>query len=205
VNQGSSDDRGTHRLRDRFREETARAVLAAAEQIFTEQGHFGASMAQIAERAGVAVGTLYNHFEDREALLGALLDRRGDELLEQLDNLLASCSKLPFADQLRSFVAALFHHFESHRALLHSSLSGEHVPCDRKTDTPRALYARVQSLLKAGHRQKTLRADPDHTFALVLLGSIRATFLRGKFGAPNVESAASAEAVSDFFLRGAGR
>lgn len=180
-------------------------MLSAAEQVFTEQGHFGASMAQIAERAGVAVGTLYNHFEDREALLGALLDRRSDELLEQLDSLLASCAKQPFVEQLRSFVTALFHHFESHRALLHSSLSGEHVPCDRKTDTPRALYGRVQTLLKAGHRQKALRSDPAHCFALILLGAIRATFLRAKFGAPAVESGPAADAVADFFMRGAGR
>jgi AcrR family transcriptional regulator len=205
VNPHSSDDRATHRLRDRFREETARAVLVAAEQVFSEHGFFGASMAQIAERAGVAVGTVYNHFEDRERLLGALLDQRSDELLEQLDRLLSSNAKLPFTEQLRGFVEALFNHFEAHRALLNCSFSGEYVPCQRKTDTPRALYARVQTLLKAGHKQKTLRADPGHSFGVLLLGTVRATFMRPKLGAPVLEPGQAAAEVAEFFLRGAGR
>jgi len=205
LNQSSRDEHATHRLKDRFREETARAVLSAAEQIFAEQGIFGASMAQIAERAGVSVGTLYNHFKDREALLAALLDRRSDELLERLDDRLAQHGKEPFDEQLHGFVGTLFEHFEAHRALLHISFSGEHVPCHRKTDTPRALYARVEALLKLGHRQKALRADPDHGFAVILLGAVRAIFLREKFGAPNLEPAKAADAVASFFLRGAGR
>jgi AcrR family transcriptional regulator len=205
VNASSSDDRTTQRLRDRFREETARAVLSAAEQVFAEEGFFAASMARIAERAGVAVGTLYNHFKDREALLGALLDQRSDELLEELDRRAARDAKAPFAEQLRSFVGALFEHFEAHRALLHSTFSGEQLPCVRKTDTPRAIYARVQTLLKVGHRQKVLRADPDHSFAVILLGAVRSTFVREKVGAPPIPSENAADAVTDFFLRGAGR
>lgn len=205
MNAGSSDDRTIHRLRDRFREETARAVLSAAEQVFAEEGFFAASMARIAERAGVAVGTLYNHFKDREALLGALLDRRSDELLEELDRRLALYAKEPFAEQLRAFVGALFEHFEAHRALLHSSFSGEHLPCVRKTDTPRAIYARVQTLLKVGHRQKALRADPDHSFGVILLGSVRSTFVREKVGAPALPPESAADTVTNFFLRGAGR
>jgi AcrR family transcriptional regulator len=205
VNPNSSDDRGTQRLRDRFREETAQAVLLAAEQVFSEQGFFGASMAQIAERAGVAVGTLYNHFQDRETLLGALLDRRSDELLERLDARTASHGKLAFNEQVRGFVETLFDHFEAHRALLNSSFTGEHVPCQRKTDTPRALFSRVQTLLKVGHRQKHLRADPNQSFPVLLLGAVRSTFMRAKLGAPPLEPGRAADEVTEFFLRGAGR
>jgi AcrR family transcriptional regulator len=192
-------------LRDRFREETARAVLTAAEEVFGQEGLHAASMAQIAEKAGVAVGTLYNHFKDRDALLGALLDRRSDELLEKLDLQLAVGQKETFREQLRGFLYALFEHFEAHRSLLHSSFSGEHLTCVRKTDTPRALYARVQTLIKNGQRQKAVRGDTDHSFAVILLGAVRATFLREKFGAPSLAPEAAAAAVTDFFLRGAGR
>jgi AcrR family transcriptional regulator len=52
------------RLRERLREEAARAILAAAEEVFATDG-LQARMERIAEQAGVAVGTLYNHFEDR--------------------------------------------------------------------------------------------------------------------------------------------
>ena len=82
---GGKSPQSPQKLRQRFREATSRAVLEAAEQVFAEDGLHGASMSRIAERAGVAVGTLYNHFKDREALFNALLDQRRAELLDELD------------------------------------------------------------------------------------------------------------------------
>jgi len=71
------------RLRDRLREEANRAILTAAEEVFSEEG-LGARMEQIAARAGVAVGTLYNHFQDRGALVNALAcSTKGVVLLEK--------------------------------------------------------------------------------------------------------------------------
>ena len=67
-------------MRERFRREVATAIAAAAEAVFAEEGVHSAHVGHIAKRAGVAVGTLYNHFEDRDALLAALLRERGEEL-----------------------------------------------------------------------------------------------------------------------------
>ena len=61
------------RLRHRLREETVSAILEAAEHEFASDGLHAARMERIAARAGVAVGTLYNHFDDREALVLALV------------------------------------------------------------------------------------------------------------------------------------
>ncbi|MFV0473357.1 MAG: TetR/AcrR family transcriptional regulator [Pikeienuella sp.] len=46
-------------------------ILEAAAALFVEQG-VGASMAQIAARAGVAAGSLYNHFESKNVLIRAV-------------------------------------------------------------------------------------------------------------------------------------
>lgn len=46
-------------------------ILAGADAIFTEHGYEGASMSQIARRAGVSKGTLYNHFDGKAALFAA--------------------------------------------------------------------------------------------------------------------------------------
>jgi AcrR family transcriptional regulator len=43
-------------------------LLAAAQQLIEEGGYAAASVAQVAERAGVAAGTLYRHFESKEDL-----------------------------------------------------------------------------------------------------------------------------------------
>jgi AcrR family transcriptional regulator len=52
-----------------------RQILDAAAAVFTERGFQRATMREIATRAGVATGTIYNHFDDKEALLRALMYR----------------------------------------------------------------------------------------------------------------------------------
>lgn len=50
-------------------------LLAAAAAVFTEQGLAG-SLEEVARRADVSIGTLYNHFPTRDALVDALLPAR---------------------------------------------------------------------------------------------------------------------------------
>src|SRR5665213_3681208 len=51
------------------------AVLNAAGELFAQRGD-AVQMDEIAERAGLAVGTLYRHFADKQALLAAIIGRR---------------------------------------------------------------------------------------------------------------------------------
>lgn len=181
------------------------AVLAAAEQVFADQGLHGASMAQIAEKAGVAVGTLYNHFEDRESLVDALLNQRRRELLLRLDDAHALLGKETFKKQLDGFLRALFDHFEEHRAFLRTVFLSEHGAWNTSSDLLRALYDRIEDLLKVGRREKVLKADPSHSHAVVLLGSVRAMLVREKYGAPPIDSQAAVALLAESFLDGAGR
>lgn len=48
--------------------ETREAVLRAARQLFASQGYAAASVAAIAEAAGVTKGALFHHFENKEEL-----------------------------------------------------------------------------------------------------------------------------------------
>src|SRR6516225_9834215 len=70
---------------------TRRRVLDAAEEHFAKHGYEPSTMADVAERAHVSVGTLYHHFPDKRALLLALIDDWGDRELSrqraQLDSL----------------------------------------------------------------------------------------------------------------------
>jgi AcrR family transcriptional regulator len=47
---------------------TRERLLRAAQELIEEGGYAAASVAQVAERAGVAAGTLYRHFESKEDL-----------------------------------------------------------------------------------------------------------------------------------------
>ena len=63
-------------------------LIATARTAFMEHGT-GASLDDIARRAGVGSGTLYRHFPTRDALLHAVLRDRIDGLLAHADELLA--------------------------------------------------------------------------------------------------------------------
>jgi len=60
---------------------TRKRLLVCAEQRFGAKGYEATSMNEIADTAGVGVGTLYHHFSDKRALLLALIDDWGDREL----------------------------------------------------------------------------------------------------------------------------
>src|SRR3954451_19395151 len=112
-------------LRERLKEETQREILHAAEAVFGQSGLNGARMDDIAARAGVSVGTLYNHFQDRDALLSELVASRREDLLTRLDSVVTASEKEPFGAQFEQFVRAVLEHFDSHKAFLAILLESE--------------------------------------------------------------------------------
>ena len=47
-------------------------ILAAALELFAERGYYGTSVGLITELAGVAAGTIYRHFKDKQDLMNVL-------------------------------------------------------------------------------------------------------------------------------------
>jgi AcrR family transcriptional regulator len=68
-------------MRQQALSETRRAlVLNAARAVFEEHGLEGASIREIARRAGYTPGAIYSYFESKEAIYGALLGESLDRL-----------------------------------------------------------------------------------------------------------------------------
>lgn len=70
--------------RERARVARRQAILEAAESVFAEHGFGGATMAEIASRAGYSAGNLYNVFENKEALFAEVLTTRAALLLQAI-------------------------------------------------------------------------------------------------------------------------
>jgi AcrR family transcriptional regulator len=62
----------------------AEAILRAAREVAAERG-LAASMAEIAERAGVAVGTLYRHYPTKQDLISAVAADSVRRILDQAE------------------------------------------------------------------------------------------------------------------------
>ena len=79
-------------------------ILDAATAVFAEKGYHRATTREIARRAGVAEGTIYNYFESKADLLIGMITRLAE--LEQLDVELSQA----FQGSVRDFVSAIFRH-----------------------------------------------------------------------------------------------
>jgi AcrR family transcriptional regulator len=58
-------------------------ILAAATEVFAEQGYTGASVGRIARRAGVVASVIYDHFGSKRELHVELLQAHGEALIER--------------------------------------------------------------------------------------------------------------------------
>jgi AcrR family transcriptional regulator len=200
-------------LRSQFRDTARLAILDAAEATFSEHGLHGGRMEGIARRAGVAVGTLYNHFADRDALIRALIEERRREMIERVDAALRA-APADFERRLDAFVRAVFEHFERHRRFLAIVVHGEPdgspptLPRGLAPPTPTLteLARRAEKLMVQGIRERRLATERPQLLADLLVGMIRAALAREMLGpAGRRTSGELPKRVQRFFLQGARR
>lgn len=65
-------------------EQTRRALLHAAAEVFDEYGYTGASITRILQRAGVTAGALYFHFGSKEDLAKAVMNSQPETVVPLL-------------------------------------------------------------------------------------------------------------------------
>jgi AcrR family transcriptional regulator len=58
--------------RERLKQEIRSDILTAARDLFVTEGYINVSMRKIADRVGCAPGTIYLHFEDKDAIFSAI-------------------------------------------------------------------------------------------------------------------------------------
>jgi len=70
--------------RERTKAENRRAILDAAQEVFTEMGYGAASIRDVVRRSGLAAGTFYNYFPDKQSVFQAVLEQHTTELRRRL-------------------------------------------------------------------------------------------------------------------------
>jgi len=92
-------------------EETVSAILEAAAQVLEVGGLEGFTTNAVAERAGVSIGTLYQYFADKQALLRALAEREIRRALTAIGTALRGDPQAPGEQRARAMVRALVNAF----------------------------------------------------------------------------------------------
>ncbi len=81
-------------------------ILQATAALFVAQGYEGASTNRIAEAAGVSIGTLYQYFPSKDALLLELSRRHSERMKEVFDRQFALARTLPLRAAIRLIIQA---------------------------------------------------------------------------------------------------
>lgn len=149
---------------------TVEALLAAAAQILARHGPDAATTNAIAARAGVSIGSLYQYFGDREALIDALAERHIAQMEAVMAGVLDGAAARTLPEVAAQFVAAVLaaHRVNPrlHQALHQMMARSRSSVIDRMED---AIERRVAVMLQI--REGLAEATAART-AVVLVRSV---------------------------------
>lgn len=110
-------------LKDKL-DATRRAhILSAAAEAFAERGFHATTIKEIAHRAGVADGTIYNAFDDKEALLLSIFDQLQHEM--PAPALPSDLREVDLRELLRLFLGAALSGLDAHEFRLFRVVTSE--------------------------------------------------------------------------------
>ena len=139
---------------------TVDALVSATARILVREGFDKASTNRIAEVAGVSVGSLYQYFPGKEALVVAVIDRHNQEIMQVVRSALAEIALQPIEIAVRRLVSVAI---EAHRIdpKLHRVLA-EQIPrrgrFEHIEEFNREAYALFRAYLEA-HRDELRVVD----------------------------------------------
>lgn len=152
-------------------------IFDAAEAVLAERGYHGASVDEVAKRAEISVGTLYNLFGNKENLFASLIERNID-LLRQTVAARAEAAATGI-DKLHAAVDGVFAYFDEHEQAFRvwvttHGLEWNVAPAfgERVVAHTRAFKDDITALFRRAVRDGGMpRLDPEF-LALSLLGTI---------------------------------
>jgi AcrR family transcriptional regulator len=130
-------------------------ILAVAREVFADQGA-GASLDEIARRAGVGPGTLYRHFPSREALQAAVYRDAVDDVCARGRDLIAATDGEAVLD---AWVRLLVRHMIDRRGLASTLVASLGKDSEVFVDLHRALHETGDALVARARSLGALRAD----------------------------------------------
>lgn len=98
------------------------AILEATAQVLEADGYEGTTTGKIAERAGVSVGSLYQYFPTKDALVAELVERHFTEVSERMLTVLAEVAAVPIDDAVGAIAEAIVE-LHRERAVRHQAFN----------------------------------------------------------------------------------
>jgi len=140
---------------------TVEAILAAATRVLSRESLAGFNTNRVAEVAGVSVGSLYQYFPNKAALVVALIDRDHCALADALEGLLASPAPASLHDTLQALAKLLIEQ-QYGDPVYAAAIDHEErrLPTGTHVQSADVRFAAVTQSLIARHRREIAKALP---------------------------------------------
>lgn len=142
---------------------TRNALRQAALRCFARRGFVTTSIGDITEEAGVAKGTFYVHYEDKEALLDELLVEFNDVLATRLMRTFGDSDARPIESSVRTIAGIYLDHWTSNAAFVRAYAERSSAGLDVAA-LPFGINPPVRDMLVAALRARggsTMTADAE--------------------------------------------
>ncbi len=155
--------------------EKKEVILEAAVEVMAEEGYYNTKMSWIADRAEIAVGTIYNYFDSKEEVLEEIFAR---EFKKRLDFLAAleDDPELTARDRIKSFLEKHFSDIKNNPSLGKILVREKEFP-RKKSDAIggylNQLPKKLAEVLSSAHQQGQLKIDNPDLTAAALFGAIQ--------------------------------
>ena len=204
----SAPETGRVRLREQFRSYARSVILEAGEDVLASQGVFAARMEEVAQRAQVAVGTIYNLIGDRDALVGEILRLRTEQVVALLHATQERVSGQPFREQAQVCMTALLAYCREHRRFLRMVLESERGPACTHKRLSQDMITKIRDvyrdLVARGIAEGVLRRDVRELAPAMLMGMMREVILMDIELEPKGSASDRVSALLSIFVEGAG-
>lgn len=172
-------------LREKAKAMYRQAILDAAEQVFGTKGIRGARIQDIAKVAGVSVGTVYNHFAQKEDIILALVSDQERELRQEFA---ASPEDPPgFVEAIRARHERVLQLIQKHRgfysfALYEGIFDSDLVPADsvfspKHESHPQRFDTFLEDLLDQGMREGVVEPQDPVRLKHFHIGAMRGVLM----------------------------
>jgi AcrR family transcriptional regulator len=153
---------------------TVDTLLQATARVLVKDGYDRASTNRIAHVAGVSIGSLYQYFPSKEALVAAVIDRQTQEVMRLARDALIKVAMQPVEEAIRQLVKL---GIDTHRVnpKLHRVLT-EQVPRVGRLENVQAIDRQVYALVRAyldAHRDE-IQVDDVELAAFVCVTTVEA-------------------------------
>lgn len=163
---------------------TIDAILEATARIVDQVGLDRATTNRIAELAGVSIGSLYQYFPGKEALLAALITREAEADLAAMSEIFNDVRDLALADAIDRIVHTLVARHARHPALYRWMLT--YAPGLGQHRAVRAIAARGRAMLRdlLGERRSEVPGREPALAAMILGSAVEAAVHTAIFERP---------------------